>query len=283
MKKSAWFPVVLSAVLLCAVCGADAPEYQGVIPEEAKIQPPSSYAVEVTYIANAGVLLTAGDTRVLIDGLFQPYQGYPSLPQSSRDQLETAVPPFDGIDVVLVSHIHGDHFQGESVLRYLQASTLAELVSSGQVVQDLRGRPGFATVAPRVREVTPALGERATVRVGGVHVDVLGVGHGTGRHSDIQNLGHIVTVGGLKFLHVGDADPTSGVLEKFNLAAERVDVAFLPAWFLTEGAAVIRDHIRPKHIVAVHMPPLDRVGPELFLKSFPDAVLFTRMLERRYY
>ena len=34
---------------------------------------------------------------------------------------------------------------------------------------------------------------------------LLGVGHGSGRHEEIQNLGHVITIGGRKFLHLGDA------------------------------------------------------------------------------
>jgi len=256
---------------------------QTVIANHEQMAPPAAWTVEVTYIANAGVLLSSGDTRVLIDGLFRPYDNYPALPLPHREQLESGTAPFDGIDLILVSHIHGDHFDAEAVVRYLLASPGTELISSDQVVDELRQTPEFAAIADRVRGVSPTLGERVPVTAAGIQIDVLGVGHGSGRHREIQNLGHVVTLGGRTFLHVGDADPTSGILERFNLATNGIDVAFLPAWFLTESPDLVHDDIRPRHVAAVHMPPIDLVGPERFLSRFSDAVLFTRLLERRYY
>ena len=98
----------------------------------------------------------------------------------------------------------------------------------------------------------------------------------------MANLAHIVHLGGLKFLHVGDADFSQGVLEQFALGDQGIDVAFLPEWFLTDGAEFVRTHIRPRHIVAVHMPPGPHRGGA-GVGAFPDAVPFVRMLERRYY
>ena len=70
---------------------------------------------------------------MLIDGLHGEYRAaYPFLPEPHRDAIERAQPPFDGVDVVLVSHRHLDHFHAESVGRYLANQPQAVLVSSEQ-------------------------------------------------------------------------------------------------------------------------------------------------------
>jgi hypothetical protein len=97
--------------------------------------PPAQWSLEITYIANEGVLLRSGDTQILIDGLFREYSSYPFLPQPHQEQLETAMPPFEGVDLILVSHRHGDHFHPEAVSRYLQNNRTTRLVSSEQVVR----------------------------------------------------------------------------------------------------------------------------------------------------
>jgi L-ascorbate metabolism protein UlaG (beta-lactamase superfamily) len=119
-----------------------------------------------------------------------------------------------------------------------------------------------------------------------VTIELLGLGHGTGRHRTIQNLGHLVTLGGKKLLHVGDADTAADIFAAFKLQEQGIDVAFLPGWFLTSdsGAAIVRNHIKPKHIVAVHLSASDRgrAAAEIATR-FPEAVAFTTLLDKRYY
>src|SRR5215216_4933342 len=67
--------------------------------------------LEITYIANEGVLISSGDKQVLIDGLHREYQrDYAFLPAAQREKIENAKAPFDKIDLILVSHTHLDHF-----------------------------------------------------------------------------------------------------------------------------------------------------------------------------
>ncbi|CAN5803609.1 hypothetical protein BH18ACI5_BH18ACI5_05700 [soil metagenome] len=188
----------------------------------------------VTYIANEGVLIASGDKQILIDGLHRRYQrGYPYLPEPHREKIETAAPPFDGIDLVLVSHLHLDHFHPESVGRHLQHNPQARLVSSQQVVGEVE-KPfkDYAMIKSRVTTATPRLTQRIAMNIAGI------------------------------------------------------DVAFLPMWFLTgeQGRDVVRDHIKPRQIVAVHMPAsgADRAAAEI-KQHFPDAVTFTTLLEKRTY
>jgi L-ascorbate metabolism protein UlaG (beta-lactamase superfamily) len=243
--------------------------------------------VEVTYIANEGILISAGDKKVLIDGLHREYRSYPSLPEPHRERIETAKPPFDGIDLILVSHLHLDHFHPESVGRHLIHNPETILVSSEQVVGEIEKQfADYGSIRSRVTTATPPLTQKISMTAAGVDVELLGVGHGSGRHGSIQNLGHLVRIGGKKLLHLGDADPTPAILEKLNLDEQGIDVAFLPVWFLTGtgGPAVVREHIKPRHIIAVHMPASGADREARAIKQvFPDAGAFTVLLERRVY
>jgi len=122
------------------------------------------------------------------------------------------------------------------------------------------------------------------MKVSGIDFEILGLRHGTGRHATIQNLGHIIKLGGKKLLHVGDADTSIENFANFNLDKEGIDIAFLPDWFLlySEGQTLIRDHIKPKQLIAVHVSPsnAERVATQV-RQTFPGAVAFTTMLERK--
>ena len=144
----------------------------------------------------------------------------------------------------------------------------------------------YQAIKARVTGATPPLKERVAMRVAGVDFEILGVGHGSERFRSVQNLGHIIKLGGKKLLHVGDADITVEVLERFKLNEEGIDIAILPFWFLVEkdGPRIVREYIKPKHIIAVHISPIQiKRVTEQIKEAFPDAVAFTSMLEKRRY
>ncbi|MGH9941127.1 MAG: MBL fold metallo-hydrolase [Pyrinomonadaceae bacterium] len=250
--------------------------------------PPPQATLEITYIANEGVLISAGGKQVLIDGLHREYQrGYAFLPVEQREKIETAKAPFDKIDLILVSHLHLDHFHPESVGLHLKHNPHATMVSSRQVVGEIeKNFKDYQEIKARVTGATPPLKGRAAMRAAGIDFEVLGLGHGTERHGWIQNLGHVVKLGGKKLLHVGDADTSAEVFGQFNLDEEGIDIAFIPYWFLlgSDGQTVVREHIKPKHIIAVHISPseAEKVADQI-KQAFPNAVAFTTMLEKRHY
>jgi L-ascorbate metabolism protein UlaG (beta-lactamase superfamily) len=241
--------------------------------------------LEITYIANEGVLISSGDKQVLIDGLHREYQrAYAFLPPPQRDKIENAQSPFDQIDLVLVSHRHLDHFHPESVGLHLQHNPNAVLVSSQQVVDEVANNfKDFQTIKARVTATTPAWKERRAMKVADIDLEVLGIRHGTGRHASIQNLGHLIKLGGKKLLHVGDADTAIENFQDLNLDDEGIDIAFIPYWFLVdeEGRKVLREHIKPKQIIAVHISPseADQISAQI-KKDFPGAVAFTTLLQK---
>ena len=244
--------------------------------------------VEITYIANEGVLISSSGKQVLIDGLHREYQrAYAFLPPAEREKIETAKAPFDKIDLILVSHRHLDHFHPESIGLHLQHNPKALLVSSQQVVDEVeKNFKDYQAIRSRVTGATPPWKEKVAMKVAGIEFEILSLRHGTGRHASIQNLGHIIKLGGKKLLHIGDADTAVDNFEKFNLDGEGIDIAFIPFWFLigTEGQTIVREHIKPKQIIAVHISPDESEEVTSQIKqAFPSALAFTTMLEKRQY
>ena len=87
---------------------------------------PVQEGVTVTFLANEGVLLSAGNRKVLIDALFQEYRPMYALPpDSTRRALQAARPPFDGVDLILATHHHGDHYQPAQVAAHMRANPRA--------------------------------------------------------------------------------------------------------------------------------------------------------------
>ena len=248
---------------------------------------PNASALEVRYIANEGVLISTRDKRVLIDGLHRLYEPeYAYLPDAEREKIEAARPPFEAIDLILVSHKHLDHFHPESVGSYLKSSPKTILATSQQVVDEVAAKySAYESIKSRITPITYTLKSRQPMKLAGIDVEVLGVGHGSGRHATIQNLGHVILLGGKKLLHIGDADINAEIFDAFDLDQQSIDIAFLPTWFLTSksGQELVEQHIKPKHIIAVHVGPASYADElEADVKQrFPKADVFKTLLEKR--
>jgi L-ascorbate metabolism protein UlaG (beta-lactamase superfamily) len=237
--------------------------------------------VTVTFLANEGVMLSGGGKKVLIDALFRKYKrGFAVPADSTQAALQAARPPFDGVDLILVTHRHGDHFHPAPLAAHLLANPRATLLTSAQVIDSLRRHPP-ARILPTQRLLarTTAPATRRREVVNGVTVELLGL-----RHHDLEHLGFIVDVGGRRVLHVGDVDDAETAFPPFRLDTARIDVALLPYWMVrsTEGRRAIARWIRPKQVVAFHVGARegDR-APRAVRAAMPGAVTFVRSLETR--
>lgn len=238
----------LAVFVLMAACSP-----ASIMAEEAN--PP----LRIMYVGNEGVLISTGGKSVLIDGLHREYgPDYLFPPPELLSTMEAALPPFDTVRVVLVSHVHLDHFHAESVGRHLKSNPRAVLISSAQTMLEIaKGYSGHEEIRDRTREITPPVNERIAYEHDDIRITLLGMTHGGERHWWVTNLGHIVEIGGRKLFHFGDADTAAENFAAFNLPAEKIDVAFIPYWFLLSenGRDVVRNRIGARVNIAVHLPP----------------------------
>lgn len=248
---------------------------------------PAQDRLSITFLANEGVMLSSGSRKVFIDGLFLKYKtGFAVPADSTQDALQRARPPFDAVDLVLVTHRHGDHFHPAPVAAHLRANPHATLLTSRQVIDSLREYgPGRDLPASRSMARTMAPGTRQRETVNGITVELLGIPHGGGwRSRGLEHLAYIVEIGGRRVLHVGDAELTDEVLAPFRLDTARIDVALLPTWLLTneESRRAIARWIRPRQIVGIHVGEGEegRATREI-QAAVPGAFTFVRSLETR--
>jgi L-ascorbate metabolism protein UlaG (beta-lactamase superfamily) len=225
----------------------------------AAAQAPAPVELEVRALANEGFLLSVGDDVVAIDAFVaEPYSGYGALEGEPLADLVAARGPFASLDLALVSHAHRDHFQAEPARRVLAARPACVFASSPQVLEALHAS-GAEALAPaeRLREFLPEPGASVALDVGEIHVEVLRLSHGTGRFAQIQNLGHLITLGGVTALHVGDAAMVPETFAAYRLRERGIDVAFVPYWYFdaAEGRRIVDEHLLPARLVACHIPP----------------------------
>lgn len=270
--------LLLSLVLVTSLCASDP------VSKEIENSSNKDRRVLVTYIANEGVLISSGDKHVLIDGLHRQYKpDYAFPPDNLLKSLESAAPPYDKISLILVTHLHLDHFHPLSVGMHLQNNRNARLVSSEQIAEGVKKEfNGFSTIESRVERVPHEWKRKVALNVSGINLKGLGLRHSSPHFSWIQNLGYVVELGGTKFLHIGDADMTEENFSSLGLVEEKIDVAFVPYWFLLSkaGRTIVQNHIRPKHVIAVHVPPAQAAQVvEQVRQAYPGALTFSHILE----
>lgn len=204
--------------------------------------------VRVTMIYNAGFLVTVGDKRVLIDAI---YAGFPG---GILKPLLASQPPFDGVDLILSTHDHADHFDAQLVLDYLEKNPESLFVSTPSAVNAISEIDSRVDV--RLTAIDLARGEKQDISVAGIDLEAIYLSHGI---PGLLNLGYLITIDGVTLFHTGDIDP-DGVsvddLSGYGLPGEDIDVAFVPDFLVVEEEfhAHIREGIQARYLIPMHFP-----------------------------
>lgn len=221
--------------------------------------------VRVTFVFNAGFLITAGDKRILIDAI---YEGYP---EGTLKPILQSQPPFDGVDLILATHEHVDHFSPALVRRYMLANPNTVFASTQGAARQLLALGG--DLRGRVIAIEIAKGESRQIEVSGIAVEAVCLPHGA---SGLLNLGFVITIGDTALFHTGDVE-TVGLdyLQSYGLPDKQLDIAFVPYFYFTEEAyyPLLLDGIRAGYLVPMHYG--GRVVPsERFDSLFPNYFIF---------
>ncbi|MBO6796556.1 MBL fold metallo-hydrolase [Maricaulis sp.] len=188
--------------------------------------------VQIRLVANMGVLVSQGENKVLVDALFTDvYEGRFHVPTSDdREAMITASGEFDGVDALLFTHEHGDHF------------------NAGEAGLALAANDALVLMAPD--QVSSQLSASATELPDGLSVRAVPMFHMEG----MDNHAFIIELGGTSVLHLGDTNPDEA--DFTVLDDEDIDVVLYPIWFVQSetGQAELSGRFAGARHVAVHVP-----------------------------
>jgi L-ascorbate metabolism protein UlaG (beta-lactamase superfamily) len=253
--------------------------YGAAADQPANQRPATPVTARATYLANASVLVTHGDTKVVFDPLFRNDFGQYRLVSAETERaLFAGTAPFDGLDAVFVSHYHEDHFSAVDVLRVLEARPALRLFAPAQAVAGMRevSAERLAAVMPRVHAIALAHQQApVTLEQGSLVVEAVRIPHSgwPTRQQQVENIAFRVTLdAATTVVHLGDADTADAHFARDDAYwhRRRTDVAFPPYWFLTSdgGRRVLTQRIGAARSIGVHVPANvpsqdDRRAPEL--------------------
>lgn len=213
--------------------------------------------LSLEYVANMGVLVGAGGTKVLIDALFdKPNPEYRAPEPGVLDKIIKGEPPYDGVKLVLVTHNHPDHFAAGVAVRYLESQPEAILVAPADAVAELRkAAADWSKLESRVTSVDLEPGDFRRLKPAGIPVTAVRTLHSGDRESPM-NLMYLFEIGGRRIFHEGDSTGKPEVFKEFGLESAPLDLAVVHYWFPLEPnmSKYLQEVFQPDHIALGHLP-----------------------------
>lgn len=239
--------------------------------------------LRITFIANDGFLLQSSTQSVLIDALFNAGYGAYRVPSASlRDQMIQGQEPFGHVDLLLVTHNHGDHIYGPYVRDFLQHHPETVFGSAAQVVDAL----GLNSDPLRDRLVRLDLrvGQSTQQEWAGIPTQVTRMRHmnddsGNNPHSVV----YLLDLDGIKILHPGDTTLKFNLplYEGLHLEQEQIDILILEYFGVSEETqAFVSNVIKPKVILPKHFSIASMEDDiKKFQDVYPQSVVLSKPLD----
>lgn len=240
-------------------------------------------ALDVKYLANAGVLISHGTTKIVFDPLFdEDYGTYERVPKDIEDALFAGAPPFDGLDAVFVSHHHDDHFSPARMTALLQAHPDLQLFAPRQAIDSMPVDAADTALQDRLHTVVLNLEEHFTRVFGPIEVNAVRLPHSgwPERHAGIENIAFKISLdASATVLHLGDAhtDPTFFDNQAEYWAERRMHLALPPYWYFMSngGRKILEDHIHADKVFGVHVPASIPDSPTQYPEELRGRILLS--------
>jgi L-ascorbate metabolism protein UlaG (beta-lactamase superfamily) len=261
----------------------------------------SSFAIQkkelkITYLANCGFLYESDNSKVLIDPFGTEFGNFFYIPsEDTKTKILEGKAPFNNIDLLLITHIHGDHFNTMLTERFLIKYRRAKLICPSQVFQQMKDScTNFAQIESQICCPNLSINESEKLKINGVSVTALPMQHGTNRslegvnYSDYtdyektENYGYVIHFDGNNVFHQGDA--CLRINEKALKALDSpVDIAHL-SFFDWDSVSfnILKKDLKAETVIFMHgTKPAKEFESEQFKAVVPKLVFFKQELESK--
>jgi L-ascorbate metabolism protein UlaG (beta-lactamase superfamily) len=211
----------------------------------------------LTYVANMGVLISSGNFKVLIDGLFDMSKSAWRIP--SPEILESIMKgeaPFHDVDLILVTHKHQDHFTSALAVRYMESYPRPILLAPSDVVTEIRGAASdWPKIEARIIPIDLKVGENVKRKVADIPMTIIRTTHDNSTQP--MNLMYLLEVNGWRVFHEGDASGKPDQFRGLGFETNPVDLAVVQyAWPLhphLPWRRFFQDTLKMNHIALGHV------------------------------
>lgn len=226
----------------------------------------------ILHVQNDGYLISAGGVKILIDGLFLLDQNPPSPERLVA--MQEALPPFNDLDLILITHDHNDHFEpnlvGQHLLHDTEAVVVTTDVTADYIASWFEDADQFEE---RVMGLHLEPGQAQTVEAAGIEIEVYYLSHGD---PTMPNFGFLFTLDGITFFHTGDIvaeDVHLDDVRQYDLYNRGIDIGFIPHFYLwqDEYQGYIQSAFGPEFIIPMHVNLADALNPRVVMEMAAEA------------
>lgn len=205
--------------------------------------------IKITYIANAGIMITGAEKKILIDGIhsFEPF-GFSPVPATVLNHIIEGQGIYEDIDYLLFTHCHKDHFNKDKLTDYCLLNTPQMLVlpKDGSSLENITGHITFLDMELWAEKVILEENDLKLIAYKTIHDG-----------KDYRNVDHYVYQINLLEHHIlvmGDTDFRCPELETM-LANQSIDILIVNWLFLNNriGRAFI-NKVNPQQLLIYHLP-----------------------------
>ncbi len=209
----------------------------------------------ITYIANAGVMLTLKNTKIIIDGSVENLgAGYRDTENDFAEKLILAKEPYHNIDHIFTTHSHKDHFTPSVANELMRRNRHVKLIGPKAVTARLKNERNFNEVlSPQIFTVDLGNHAKVDVTMGNMSFSAHRIPHDGTHHSTLENIAYNIYVEGTSVTALGDAAPRVLDFEKAGLT-DKCDILICHANMIGQksGRQII-EMLKPKDLILVHI------------------------------
>jgi L-ascorbate metabolism protein UlaG (beta-lactamase superfamily) len=250
--------------------------------------------IEVTFISNCGFLVKVGDKKILFD-LESPESAFDkSAVLSVHDLMYSNKPPFNNITAILISHSHADHVGAKELVKYLNKNRNVKLYSTADTKSEFKKSDSlyFDQIEKNIIVIDPYKTGILEKTIEGIKIEFLGLYHAGAPNYIFNNLSFVLEFVNASVFYMSDIDPgyekNIEIIKKWADKKERIDLLFSPDVNLyknrwsEKGFVIVKEYIKPKNIIAMHINPKEYDEAEKKVKeNFPYALVFRRCMEKK--
>jgi Predicted Zn-dependent hydrolases of the beta-lactamase fold len=254
--------------------------------------------LKITYLANCGFLYDGDKSKVLIDPFGTEYGNFFYLPSNeTKEKIIKGNIPFNKVDILLITHIHGDHFNAKLTERFLLNNSKVKMICPSQVYMQMKDScNSFAQIEAQIISPSLSIDESKKIKINGITVTVIRMQHGTNRSLDglsytdytdyekTENFGYIIHFDKKNIFHQGD-----GCLKINEKALKNIDCSVNIAhlsffdWDSTSLNILKKDLKAEKFIFMHGTKPAKELESEQFKNIAPQLIFFKRELESHFF
>ncbi|MDL2313879.1 MBL fold metallo-hydrolase [Desulfovibrio sp. OttesenSCG-928-C14] len=211
----------------------------------------------IHYLSNAGIMVESGEKKVLIDALIS--HGHPVFNKYSPEierRILSGEPPFDGVDLLLFTHYHLDHFDRHLAAQFCRNHPQVPVLSTGQAAKALRPLlPGWLMGEDHLHELNLEIGQAEKLELAGLELTALALLHSGKEFAREQNLAFILHLE-KPVTHTGDAVNNRNNFSALLAAGAGGGVFVAPFPYITLPLACkqFRNLLEPETLIAMHLP-----------------------------